>query len=87
MCLFVSSSLEAAADLTSLAFLAAFRRYVETPGVCTKLLSDNGCNFYESNKELRRIILIMWILEYFIEVFSKLRFLVNSVNKIHFNLF
>lgn len=58
ICLFVCMAtraihLEAVTDLTSQAFLAAFRRFVARRGQCTHLFSDNGTNFVGAAKELK----------------------------------
>ncbi|RVE42242.1 hypothetical protein evm_013101 [Chilo suppressalis] len=58
ICLFVCMStraihLEAVTDLTSQAFIAAFRRFVARRGYCSHLWSDNGTNFVGAAKELK----------------------------------
>lgn len=58
VCLFVCMAtraihLEAVTDLTSQAFIAAFRRFVARRGHCSHLWSDNGTNFIGAAKELR----------------------------------
>lgn len=45
--------LEAVSDLSTAAFLAAFKRFVLRRGRCATLLSDNGNNFKGADKELR----------------------------------
>ena len=60
ICLFVCLAtkavhLEAVTDLTSLAFIAAFRRFVSRRGLCNKLRSDNGRNFKGADKELQNM--------------------------------
>ncbi|CAK1603668.1 unnamed protein product [Parnassius mnemosyne] len=60
ICLFVCMStkaihLECVTDLTSQAFIAAFRRFVARRGHCSHLWSDNGTNFVGAAKELRRM--------------------------------
>ena len=44
--------LEAVSDLTTVAFLAAYRRFVGRRGLCKKLYSDNATNFKGASKEL-----------------------------------
>lgn len=58
VCLFVCQTsraihLEAVSDLTSAAFLAAFKRFTARRGLCRQLLSDNGTNFRGAARELR----------------------------------
>lgn len=58
ICVFVCMStraihLEAVTDLTSQAFIAAFKRFVARRGHCCHLWSDNGTNFVGADKELR----------------------------------
>lgn len=58
ICLFVcmvtkAIHLEAVSDLTTKAFLAAFRRFVSRRGTCTDLYSDCGTNFVGASKELK----------------------------------
>ncbi|XP_045455994.1 uncharacterized protein LOC123665778 [Melitaea cinxia] len=60
ICLFVCMStraihLEAVTDLTSQAFIAAFRRFVARRGRCAHLMSDNGTNFVGAAKELKEL--------------------------------
>lgn len=60
ICLFVCMStraihLEAVTDLSSQAFMAAFRRFVARRGHCLNLWSDNGTNFIGAAKELKEI--------------------------------
>lgn len=60
ICLFVCMAtraihLEAVTDLTSQAFLAAFRRFVARRGRCIHLFSDNGTNFVGAAKELKEL--------------------------------
>lgn len=62
ICLFVCMAtraihLEAVTDLTSQAFLAAFRRFVARRGHCSHLWSDNGTNFTGAAKELKELFL------------------------------
>lgn len=45
--------LELASDLTSEAFIAAFRRFVSRRGPCKHLFSDNATNFQGADQELR----------------------------------
>lgn len=49
--------LEAVSDLTSQAFIAAFRRFVARRGYCENMWSDNGTNFIGAAKELKNIFL------------------------------
>ncbi|XP_075158099.1 uncharacterized protein LOC142231374 [Haematobia irritans] len=58
ICLFIcmvtkAIHLEAVSDLTTNAFLAAFRRFVARRGACTDLYSDCGTNFIGASKELQ----------------------------------
>ncbi|XP_061399248.1 uncharacterized protein LOC133334953 [Musca vetustissima] len=58
LCLFVcmvtkALHLEAVSDLTTTAFLAAFRRFISRRGECTDIYSDCGTNFVGASKELR----------------------------------
>ncbi|KMQ90403.1 hypothetical protein RF55_9844 [Lasius niger] len=60
ICLFVCLAtravhLEAASDLTTASFLAAFRRFVARRGRCARLTSDNGTNFRGAERELREM--------------------------------
>lgn len=60
ICLFVCMAtraihLEAVTDLTSQAFIAAFRRFVARRGSCAHLWSDNGTNFVGAAKELKHL--------------------------------
>ncbi|XP_073942495.1 uncharacterized protein [Choristoneura fumiferana] len=62
ICLFVCMStraihLEAVTDLTSQAFIAAFRRFVARRGHCQHLWSDNGTNFVGAAKDLKDLFL------------------------------
>jgi hypothetical protein len=47
--------LEVVSDLTSSAFLAAYRRFVSRRGLCAELFSDNGTTFVGADAELRRM--------------------------------
>lgn len=58
ICLFICMAtraihLEAVTDLTTQAFIAAFRRFVARRGHCSNLWSDNGTNFIGAAKELK----------------------------------
>lgn len=58
ICVFICMSskaihLEAVSDLSTNAFLAAFRRFVSRSGVCTDIYSDCGTNFVGASKELK----------------------------------
>lgn len=60
ICLFVCMAtraihLEAVTDLTSQAFIAAFRRFVARRGQCKHIWSDNGTNFVGAAKELKQL--------------------------------
>lgn len=60
ICLFVCMStralhLEVVSDMTTQAFLAAFRRFVSRRGHCSKLWSDNGTTFVGASRELQQI--------------------------------
>lgn len=60
ICLFVCMAtkaihLEAVTDLTSEAFLAAFRRFVARRGHCNNIWSDNGTNFVGAAKDLKHL--------------------------------
>lgn len=60
ICLFICMStravhLEVVSDMTSQAFIAAFRRFVARRGKCTNLWSDNGTNFVGAAKELKEL--------------------------------
>ena len=47
--------LEVVSDLTSVAFLAAFRRFVARRGLCKVIYSDNGTSFQGADSELQRL--------------------------------
>jgi hypothetical protein len=47
--------LEVVSDLTTNAFLLAFRRFVSRRGLCAELYSDNGTTFVGADAELRRL--------------------------------
>lgn len=49
--------LEFVSDLTTNAFLAAFRRFVARRGKCDELMSDNATNFVGAKRELGAILL------------------------------
>lgn len=49
--------LEVVSDLTSQAFIAAFRRFIGRRGKCSDLYSDCGTNFVGADKELRKLLL------------------------------
>lgn len=46
--------IELVSDLTSQAFIAAFRRFTARRGICTQLFSDCGTNFVGANTELQK---------------------------------
>ncbi|XP_055844795.1 uncharacterized protein LOC129911111 [Episyrphus balteatus] len=48
--------LEAVSDLTTQAFLAAFRRFTSRRGVCGQIYSDCGTNFKGAESELYRLL-------------------------------
>ncbi|XP_059048548.1 uncharacterized protein LOC131843811 [Achroia grisella] len=61
ICLFVCMAtraihLEAVTDLTSQAFIAAFRRFVARRGHCLHIWSDNGTNFVGADKKLKELL-------------------------------
>lgn len=61
ICLFVcmvtrAVHIEAVTDMTTNAFLAAFRRFVARRGHCKHLWSDNGSNFIGAAKELKQLL-------------------------------
>lgn len=47
--------LEIVSDLTTEAFIAAFRRFVARRGKCQLMMSDNGSNFIGAQRELRSL--------------------------------
>ncbi|XP_075163099.1 uncharacterized protein LOC142235724 [Haematobia irritans] len=58
ICLFIcmvtkAIHLEAVTDMTTTAFLAAFKRFISRRGTCTDIYSDCGTNFVGASKELR----------------------------------
>lgn len=58
LCLFVCMSikavhLELVSDLSTPAFINAFKRFIARRGKCANIYSDNGSNFKGANKELR----------------------------------
>ncbi|XP_055923102.1 uncharacterized protein LOC129953729 [Eupeodes corollae] len=65
ICLFVCMAtkaihLELVSDLTSEAFLAAFRRFVSRRGLCSNVYSDNGTNFQGARRclnEMHKLVL------------------------------
>ena len=55
VCLVVRAvHIELVSDLTSVAFLAAFRRFVARRGLCKVIYSDNGTTFQGADAELQR---------------------------------
>ena len=57
ICIFICMAvkaihLELVSDLTSDAFIAAFKRFVARRGQCYEIWSDNGTNFVAANKDL-----------------------------------
>ncbi|XP_050295691.1 uncharacterized protein LOC126735665 [Anthonomus grandis grandis] len=59
-CIFICLStkavhVELATELTTQAFIAAFKRFVARRGVCESLFSDNGSNFVGANNEFNAI--------------------------------
>ncbi|CAK1589037.1 unnamed protein product [Parnassius mnemosyne] len=60
ICLFICMStraihLEAVSDMSTQAFLAAFRRFVARRGHCTQIWSDNGTTFVGASRELEQL--------------------------------
>ncbi|CAK1594262.1 unnamed protein product [Parnassius mnemosyne] len=60
ICLFICMStraihLEAVNDMSTQAFLAAFRRFVARRGHCTQIWSDNGTTFVGASRELEQL--------------------------------
>ncbi|XP_043604100.1 uncharacterized protein LOC122577082 [Bombus pyrosoma] len=56
VCLAVKAvHIELVGDLTSEAFIAAFRRFIARRGFCSTIHSDNGTNFIGVNNELREL--------------------------------
>ena len=47
--------LEVVSDLSSEAFIAAFRRFISRRGVCTHLYSDNATNFTGANRTFQEL--------------------------------
>ncbi|XP_046397407.1 uncharacterized protein LOC124164220 [Ischnura elegans] len=47
--------LELVTELTSQAFIAAFRRFISRRGQCINVCSDNGTNFVGADKELKEL--------------------------------
>lgn len=61
ICLFVCMAtraihLEVVSDMTSQAFLAAFKRFIARRGHCGEMWSDNGTTFVGANKELKALL-------------------------------
>lgn len=61
ICIFICMStravhLEIVSDMTSDAFLAAFKRFTARRGHCSNLWSDNGTTFVGANKELQNLL-------------------------------
>ncbi|XP_055920880.1 uncharacterized protein LOC129952352 [Eupeodes corollae] len=48
--------LEAVTDLTTQAFIAAFRRFISRRGICSNIYSDCGTNFKGANTELQKML-------------------------------
>ncbi|CAB0040768.1 unnamed protein product [Trichogramma brassicae] len=62
ICLFICTStkalhLEVVSDMTSMAFIAAFQRFISRRGRCQNLISDNGTNFHGADRELRQLFM------------------------------
>lgn len=60
ICVFVclatkAAHLEAVGDLSTAAYMAAFRRFVSRRGICLTLMSDNGTNFIGAKHELHQL--------------------------------
>ena len=47
--------IEIASDYSSIAFIAAFKRFLSRRGRCAELFSDNGTNFHGAKGELQRL--------------------------------
>ncbi|XP_046681453.1 uncharacterized protein LOC124368223 [Homalodisca vitripennis] len=47
--------LEVVTDMTSEAFIAAFKRFISRRGIVTNMYSDNGTNFVGAERELREL--------------------------------
>lgn len=63
ICLFICMAtraihLEVVSDMTTQAFLAAFKRFVSRRGHCAHMWSDNGTTFVGASKELKEIVTI-----------------------------
>lgn len=59
ICIFVCLAtkaihIEVVSDLTTTAFLAAFKKFTSRRGLCTNLYSDNGTNFVGANNILKK---------------------------------
>lgn len=62
ICLFICMAtraihLEVVSDMTSQAFLAAFKRFTARRGHCQEMWSDNGTTFVGANKELKSLFI------------------------------
>lgn len=69
ICLFIclvtkAIYLKVVSDMSTSAFLAAFRRFTSPQGDCSLLLSDNGTNFHGADAELRAMF---WVASPFYE--------------------
>lgn len=84
ICLFIcmfskAIHLELVSDLSSTAFLAAFRRFTSRRGHCSELWSDQGTNFVGAAKELNRLLKNSEFIPEIVEL------LVNEETTWHFN--
>ncbi|BES87324.1 Hypothetical protein NTJ_00129 [Nesidiocoris tenuis] len=48
--------LELVSDLSTSAFLGAFKRFISRRGVCAKIYSDNGTNFVGAKREMKKLL-------------------------------
>ena len=48
--------IELVSDLSTAAFLAAYRRFVSRRGICANIYSDNGTNFTGADRELKKLL-------------------------------
>lgn len=46
-------------DLTTKAFIAAFRRFFGRLGKCKVMMSDNATNFVGANRELKELVKVL----------------------------
>ncbi|XP_015189653.1 PREDICTED: uncharacterized protein LOC107073478 [Polistes dominula] len=86
-CIFICMTIKAVhielvSDLTTDAFLAAFRRFVSRRAVPTHIYSDNGTNFVGANNQLRELYALIESKEYKTKVHN---FAVDHRISWHFN--